>query len=96
MIMQRMAAESPNFQIAKRSEGQLCGSLETASNRDGSHWPLSGTVATVCYQPQVRLLQFEAGLVAQKLRFLAKTDYLSQETLRKALAETGFGTQSES
>ena len=91
-----MAVLSPNFQIAKRSERQLRGSFETASNRDGSNWPLSGTVTTVRYQPQVRLLQLEAGLVAQKLRFLATTDYLSRETTRKALAETGFGTQSES
>ena len=61
---QRMAGKSPNFQIAKRSERQLSGSFETASNRDGSNWPLSGTVTTVRYQPQVRLLQLEAGLVA--------------------------------
>ena len=38
----------------------------------------------------------EVGLVAQKLRFLAATEDLPQETPRKALAETGFETQGES
>ena len=58
--------------------------------------PLSGTVATVRYQPRVHLRQSEVGLVAQKLRFLAATEDLPLETPQKALAETGFGTQSES
>ena len=96
MNTQRMAAESPNFQIAKRSEGQLCRSFETASSRDSSNRPLSGTVATVRYQLRVHLRQSEVGLVAQKLRFLAATENLPQESPQKALAETGFGTQSES
>ena len=53
-------------------------------------------MATVRYQPRVHLRQSEVGLVAQKLRFLAATEDLPQETPQKALAETGFGTQSES
>ena len=38
----------------------------------------------------------EVGLVAQKMRFLAATEDLPKENPRKALAETGFETQSES
>ena len=53
-------------------------------------------MATVRYQPRVHLRQSEVGLVAQKLRFLAATEDLPLETPQKALAETGFGTQSES
>ena len=45
---------------------------------------------------RVHLRQSEVGLVAQKLRFLAATENLPQESPQKALAETGFGTQSES
>jgi hypothetical protein len=37
IALQRMAAMSPNFQIAKRSKRQLRGNFETASNRDGSN-----------------------------------------------------------
>ena len=80
-----MAGQSPYFQIAKRSEGQLCRSFETASSRDGSNRPLSGTVATVRYQPRVHLRQSEVGLVAQKLRFLAATEHLPQENPEKPL-----------
>ena len=91
-----MTAQSQNLQIAKRSEGQLCGSFETALSRDGPNRTLSGTAATVRYQPQVHLRQSEVGLVAQKLRFLASTEDLTKEIPRKTLAETGFDTQSDS
>ena len=91
-----MTAQSLNFQIARRSEGKLCGSVETALSRDGPNWTLSGTAATVRYQPHVHLQQSELGLVAPKLRFIASTEDLPKEIPRKALAETGFDTQSDS
>ena len=91
-----MTAQSLNFQIAKRSEGQLCGSVETALSRDGPNRTLNDTAATVRYQPQVHLRQSEVGLVAQKLRVLASIKDLPKEIPLKDLAETGFDTQTDS